>query len=227
MISHRISWVGWAIVLGLVLGSSGCGGSSASGSGTPAAQARKKTAHTQQSNPANRPPADMVAAVSGGKGGPPVELKFELREPPEANQILDVDIAVLPDVPAINRISGKFQAGDGLELVEGGTLLAVDKPARGSVIRHVVQVIPKEDGIFTVNAIVSVDLADSSLSRSYSIPVIVGAGLPDQAAKAGLAEELAHGSSDRAASEGTPSGDGLAHGSSGQAAAPGTGSKTR
>lgn len=219
MTSLRISRVGWAIAfglaLGLVLGSSGCGGSASSGSGTAAAQARKKTSHAELSNPANRSPADMVAAVSGGKAGPPVELKFELREAPEANQILDVDIAVLADAPAIDGISGKFVTGDGLELVEGGVLAAVDKPARGSIIRHVVQVIPKEDGIFTVNAIVSVDLANVSLTRSFSIPVIVGAGLPDQAAKAGVAEELAHGSA------------GLADGSAGQAAAPGTGSKTR
>jgi hypothetical protein len=208
MTSIRISRVGWAIALGLVLGLTGCGGSSSSGSGTPAAQAKKKTHAHQSNDPSERAPADMVAAVSGAKAGPPVELKFELREAPEANQVVDVDIAVLPDVPAINRISGKFQAGEGLELVEGGDLPAVDKPAPGTVIRHVVQIIPKEDGIYTVNAIISVDLADGSITRSYSIPVIVGEGLSDEGAKSEVAEEMPHGSS-------------------GQAAAPGTGSKSR
>ena len=73
----------------------------------------------------------------------------------------------------------------GLDLVEGGELPAVDKPATGSVIRHVVRVLPKQDGIFTVSATVSVDLANDSISRTYSIPVIVGDGLPERTAEDG------------------------------------------
>jgi hypothetical protein len=130
-------------------------------------------------DPTQRPPGDMVSAVSAGKGGPPVELKYELRGAPEAGKPMDVDIAVLPDAPAIARLYGRFQGSDGIELVDGSELAAIEKPAQGSVIRHVIRVVPKEDGIFTVNAAVSVELADDSVTRTFTIPVIVGAGLAD------------------------------------------------
>jgi len=166
---------------------SGCGSSSSSGPAAAVAKTRK--AHTQVStDPVERPVADMIAGVTPSKAGPPVALKFELREPPQAGQLIDVDIAVLPDAPTINRIYGKFQGTDGLELVEGGELPAIDKPAVGATIRHVVRVLPKQDGIFTVSATVSVDLPDDSITRIYSIPVIVGDGLREQTARTEVAE---------------------------------------
>jgi hypothetical protein len=172
------------VTLGLL---AGCG--SSSGSGAASAAAKSKKAHTQVStDPAERPVADMVAGVSPSKAGPPVALKFELREQPHAGQTLDVDIAVLPGAPAIDRIYGKFHGAEGLDLVEGGELPAIDKPAVGSVIRHVVRVLPKQDGIFTMSATVSVDLADESITRTYSIPVIVGDGMPEQATRTEVAE---------------------------------------
>jgi hypothetical protein len=170
----------------LVLLLTGCG-SSSSQPGTTV-QGKKKAAHIAQNHdPGARPPSVMVAAVSAGKAGPPVSLKFELRQPPQSGQAVDVDIAVLADAPAINRISGKFQVGEGLEFVEGEQLGPVDKPAAGSVIRHVVRIIPKQDGIFTLGATVSVDLADGSLTRVFSIPLIVGNGLPESTPKTEVA----------------------------------------
>jgi hypothetical protein len=196
--STRTSWaVGLlGIVLGLTLG--GCGSSSSQpGAGSTS---KKKVMHAQTLDPGSRAPDDMVAAVSAGKPGPPIALKFEVRETPKAGEALDVDIAVLPDAPAINRIYGRFQTGDGLELVEGGQLGQVDKPAAGSIIRHVVRVLPKQDGIYALTATLSVDQGDDSLSRVFSIPVIVGDGLPESTAKAQV--------------------------TAGQAAEPGTNSKT-
>ena len=61
----------------------------------------------------------MVAAVSVGKGGPPVGLKFELRSSPQAGQPVDLDLAVIPDAAAIERIDGRFDGGENLSLVEG------------------------------------------------------------------------------------------------------------
>ena len=174
----------------LALGLAGCG-SSADSASTPGGAKNKKTLHSHSStDPAD--PANMVSGVSPSKPGPPVGLKFELRELPQAGQVLDLDIAVLPDAPAINRIYAKFRAGTGLDLVEGGELAAVEKPAQGTVIRHVVRVLPKEDGIFTVSATVSVELADDSIMRTYSIPVIVGDGLPEETGKTEVAEGPAH-----------------------------------
>jgi hypothetical protein len=166
----------------------GCG--SSSGSGANASASKSKKTHTQVSttDPAERPVADMVAGVSPSKAGPPVALKFELREPPQAGQLLDLDIAILPSAPAISRIYGKFLGAEGLDLIEGGDLPSIDKPAVGSVIRHVVRVLPKQDGIFTVSATVLVDVADDSITRTYSIPVIVGDGLTEQTARTEVAE---------------------------------------
>jgi hypothetical protein len=185
--STRISRVFWAFAVAtLLLDLYGCGSSHES---EEAARSRKKadSAH-KVIDPATRSPEDMVAAVSPGKGGPPVGLKFELRSNPEAGQPLDIDIAVLPDAPTINLLHARFQCGEGLDLIEGGELEAVEKPAQGSVIRHVLRLVPKRDGIFVINASVSLDLADDSIVRTFTIPVIVGDGLPELAARSEVAE---------------------------------------
>jgi hypothetical protein len=191
------------VVAALLLGLHGCGSSKDSNAATGKTSANVGKKHV--TDPGKLAPEDMVAAVSAGKGGPPVGLKFELRSPPQAGQALDMDLVILPDAQSIERIIAKFQGSDGLDLVEGGDLAAVDKPAQGSVIRHVVRVLPKQDGIYTVTAAVSVDLPSDSITRTFTIPVIVGEGLPELTANSDNA-----GRAD----------------SAGQAAAAGTGSKT-
>jgi hypothetical protein len=188
-----MSRTGWVIAIAIAMGAmalSGCGGSSAESSSSHAAnQAKKKAAaETQQYHDASRPLSDMVAAVSASKVGPPVEVKFDLRDLPQTGQPLDVDIAVLPDGPSISRVYAKFQGGESLPVVEGAELAEVEKPAAGAVIRHVVRVVPKADGIFALSATISVDLVNDSLTRTFSIPVIVGEGLPEPTAKAEVAD---------------------------------------
>jgi hypothetical protein len=165
-------------VAALLLGLYGCG-SSKDSKETANARISANLGKKHVSDPGSLPPEDMVAAVSAGKGGPPVGLKFELRASPQAGQPLELDFAILPDAQSIERINARFQGSDGLDLVDGGDLAAVDKPAQGSIIRHVVRVLPKQDGIFTVTAAVSVDLASDSITRTFTIPIIVGEGLPE------------------------------------------------
>jgi hypothetical protein len=43
--------------------------------------------------------------------------------------------------------------------------------------------LPKQDGIFTVTAAVTVTLANDSITRTFTIPVVVGEGLPELTAK--------------------------------------------
>ena len=178
-----ISRVSWAIAAALALAVSGCGSSGESGTG--AAPANKSPPGAKAPG---RPQSDnMVAAVSATKGGPPVEVKFELRERPQVGQPVDIDIAVLPVSPNLERVHAIFQAGDGLDLVSGGETAPIEKPADGVPIRHILRILPKRDGIFVVSAVVSVDTASESLSRTFSIPLIAGQGLGEFAAKSEVA----------------------------------------
>jgi len=179
--STRISRAGRVVaVAGALLGLYGCGSSSGTGD---SAHSKQNSGAQRVTDPSNRPPEDMVAAVSVGKGGPPVGLKFELRSTPQAGQPVDLDLVVLPDAPAIERIDGRVDGSENLTLVDGSDLASVEKPAQGSVIRHVVRLLPKQDGIFTVTAAVTVTLANDSITRVFTIPVIVGEGLPELTAK--------------------------------------------
>ena len=198
--STGISRSGWAlVVVTVLLGLSACGSSSKDSSQATTHHSAKQAAASQHGDGSERAPEDMVAAVSAGKGGPPVELKYELRGAPKAGEELDVDIAVLPVSAAINRLYARFQGGGEIELVDGAEISAIEKPAQGSVIRHLLRVLPKQDGIFTLNAAVSVELADDSVTRTFTIPLIVGEGLADLSAKSeGDGKDAAAGTSPKA-----------------------------
>ena len=178
-----ISWMSWTIAAALALAVSGCGSSGESGTGAAPATTGPPGAKA----PGRAQSDNMVAAVSATKGGAPVEVKFELRERPQVGQPVDIDIAVLPVSPNLERVHAIFQAGDGLDLVSGGETALIEKPADGVPIRHTLRILPKRDGIFVVSAVVSVDTASESLSRTFSIPLIAGQGLGEFAAKSEVA----------------------------------------
>jgi len=90
---------------------------------------------------------------------------------------------ILPASADLDRLYGKVETGDGLELAEGAQIAPTERPVEGIPIRHSIKVLPKKDGIFTVNAVVSADAAGQSWSQTFSIPVIVGAPLPEVPAK--------------------------------------------
>jgi len=152
--------------------------------GAAASAARPSQAAQRKSLPSNVLSPDMVSAVSaGGTGAPAVQVKFELRQRPAVAQPVDIDLAIVPASGALDRVSGKVEVGDGLELVAGGEIPPTERPVEGVPILHSIKVLPKKDGIFTVSAVLGVDAAGESSSQTFSIPVIVGAGLPEQPAK--------------------------------------------
>ena len=152
--------------------------------GAAASAARPSQAAQRKSLPSNVLSPDMVSAVSaGGTGAPAVQVKFELRQRPGVAQPVDIDLAIVPASGALDRVSGKVEVGDGLELVAGGEIPPTERPVEGVPILHSIKVLPKKDGIFTVSAVLGVDAAGESSSQTFSIPIIVGAGLPEQPAK--------------------------------------------
>jgi hypothetical protein len=179
---------GWLAVVaaGCLLGASGCGSSDHTGqstASTASGKSHKPHKSSAPSKPGEEPLSDMVAAVSGSKAGPPVDLKFSLPVRPEVGQVTDIDVAVVPLDPVPDNVSVSFQVVDGLEIVDGSQLDRVEKLTGGTPIRHVVKILPKRDGIFALTAVVSFTASSQELNRTFTIPVISGEGMPDQVAK--------------------------------------------
>lgn len=173
-----------ALAVGWVLSVAGCGSGDQTVSATISGHSKARKQHkTAPTKPGEESLADMVAAVSASKGGPPVELKFSLPTRPEVGQVMDVDVAVIPIAPVPDTVSVSFKVVDGIDIVDGAKLERVGNLVDGTPIRHVVKILPKRDGIFAITAIVSFTTADQDASRTFSIPLIAGEGLPDQVAK--------------------------------------------
>src|SRR5207302_1124626 len=97
--------------------------------GAAASAARPSQAAQRKSLPSNVLSPDMVSAVSaGGTGAPAVQVKFELRQRPGVAQPVDIDLAIVPASGALDRVSGKVEVGDGLELGAGGQLPPLHRP---------------------------------------------------------------------------------------------------
>ena len=181
-------YTGWlsSLTACLALSLAGCGSGdkpsrSATASGTKARKLQSKA--ETPAKPGEEPVTDMVSGVSAAKSGPPVELKFLLPNRPQVGQVMDVDVAIIPRDPVPDSVAVSFQVTDGLDIVEGANLDRVDKLTDGTPIRHVVKILPKKDGIFALTAVVSFVTMNQDASRTFSIPVIAGEGLPQQVAK--------------------------------------------
>jgi hypothetical protein len=161
-----------AAVLLLALTLPGCGSSepeTAAGGGKPGTQTKAPTA---------RP--DMVAAVSATRGGAPgnVELRFNIPDRPTIGQPTTIQLSLTPAVE-LERLLARFQVPEGVELVSGAETPRFDRPTPGVEITHTLTVIPKADGIFNITAVVLADSPTDSVARTFSIPLIAGAGLPE------------------------------------------------
>ena len=161
-----------ALVLAAAAMLAACG--SHSPGGGPVSQAAKSVAK-KPLNPMDQLSRNMVSAVASTKpSAVPVQVKFELRGRPDVGQPVDIDLAIVPMSGSVDRVSGKVEAEDGLELVEGGDIAASDRPTEGVPIRHAVKVLPKREGIFTVRAALTVSASGVASTESYSMPLIAG-----------------------------------------------------
>ncbi len=155
------------------------------GSGSDSRAAAKAQAARAAAKRHVKPGDTLVSAVAATKTTVtlPVQVKFNLHARPDVGQPVDVDLVILPTSAAIDRLSGKITADEGLEVVDGGQIPASDRPAEGVEIHHVFRVLPKRDGIFTFSAALTVDSGVQSKTQTYSMPLIAGSGIPAAPAK--------------------------------------------
>lgn len=124
----------------------------------------------------------MVSAVSANGEKAEVDVKFELTQRPEVGKPLDISLVFIPG-SALDRVYAKFAGADGLEVVKGEETEQFARPAVGAALTHTLTVVPKRNGIFSVQAVVLMDSDSESVSRSFSIPFIAGSGIAEWSPK--------------------------------------------
>jgi hypothetical protein len=116
--------------------------------------------------------AAMVEAATVGKSQVPVSLKFEVLQRPVRGQPLEIEIALLPQIPAHPAtilVTGPetLQIGAGENQIE----FAEVEPAQ--VYRHSIKLTPTAEGIFLVTLNVSLKHDQMADSRVFCVPIIV------------------------------------------------------
>jgi len=170
-----------------------CGGMLAACDDSPKESATPTTTTKKSSAPkiAGLAP-DMVAAVSSVKTATMLGMHFALRATPKINEALPVDIAIVPHRD-FTALQAHFESRDGLTLTAGDILgQQGDAPAE-KALTHQLVLLPAQEGLFMITAIVETEGADGTVSRVFSIPVIVAPSDPPASEPPAASDDTADG----------------------------------
>ncbi len=163
----RVMLIRWATALIAVTLLFGCG------------REREPKNYRISHQPANDPAAaaaadeaELVSAVSPGGSTSPVGLRFKVSDPPRVGQPLRLELVMAQD-PAldISHMLVSLQPGDGLVL-ESDRSIEFEVPPPGATHRMMVKLRAQQQGLLNLTATVLVDAGNTSLTRSFSIPLI-------------------------------------------------------
>jgi hypothetical protein len=147
--------------------------------GSPAPVAAKPKAGIQKAAPAPQGPnpqqltADMVEAVAQGKAQGPFDLKFDLLERPVPGKPLEIALALLPQTAA-GSATVAVTGAEGLDLQPGEEHFEFAAIEAARVYRHSIKVTPASEGLYVLTLSVSLQHEQTSDSRVFSVPILVG-----------------------------------------------------
>ena len=154
------------------------------GSGSPSAGGvQPQHAVTPHAVPADALAQDLVEAVGTSRGTGPVDLQFALRQRPVAGQPLTVKLRLSAATP-LDRVEAHFHADDGLDIRDGAQLNSVEHLQAGAGVDHDLSVIPEHEGVYGIVATITTTSQSESVSRSFSIPILVDPAAPPRSTPA-------------------------------------------
>ena len=137
----------------------------------PVSSAATKTHKDASKNAAALPP-EFVAAVAPGKSGALISVHFALGNAPTVGHALPVAIVIVPHREFLS-IRAHFEAHDGLTLTQGADFGPSKEASPDKLLKHELTLMPSKDGLYMVAASVETEDNDGSVTRVFSIPVIV------------------------------------------------------
>lgn len=156
---------GWIVALLVVLPLAACGDSA------PEKSADAKTATTAPKKAKLND--NMVAAVSAGKSSTVVGVYFALGNAPTIGTALPIDVAIVPHQDFTSLQARFYTQGDGLTLVSGDLLPPSTNARSETPLDHKMVLMPRKEGVYMVSVNLETEGTEGSVSRIFSIPVIV------------------------------------------------------
>ena len=117
---------------------------------------------------------DMVSAVNlAGSSTTLISVKFKLGSRPSVTTPLQVTLQLIPALDKqIDRLQLSIQPGEGL-LLQSDRMIELTDLQPGTPVQESVTVVPQQNGLLNLNATVLVNVDEQSITRTYSIPLIV------------------------------------------------------
>jgi hypothetical protein len=114
----------------------------------------------------------FAKAVSDGKPGAAVTIRYEFSSKPNAGTPTDLDIAFIPNA-GVDSLEATIGGMEGITLA-GQQTASFSAVESGKAYRHKLSVLPDRSGVYYITVSVNTQIAGSSLSRTFSIPFVVG-----------------------------------------------------
>jgi hypothetical protein len=115
---------------------------------------------------------NMVAAVSAGKSATAVGVHFLLGNAPSVGKALPVDVVVLPHVD-FTSLRARIESQSGLTLISGDGIAPMSGVVAEKAIAHKVVLMPQSEGVYMITVNLETEGSEGTVSRIFSIPVIV------------------------------------------------------
>ena len=121
---------------------------------------------------AGDPIAQMARAVGNGKPGAAVEIRYEFSGKPTIGSPSELQIAFIPHA-GVDSMEIVINGMDGVTL--SGTQIAnfADVEPQKPYV-HTLSVLPDRNGVFYLSVVVTTQIGNQNLSRTFSVPFVVG-----------------------------------------------------
>lgn len=152
-----------------------CGSDSEPGA-APTPAPKPKVAATQPGDET----ATYAKAVSDGKPGAAVNIRYEFSGKPSVGTPTDLDVAFIPSA-GVDSLEATVAGMEGIS-VTGDLKPSFSSVEAGKPYRHKLTVLPDRTGMFYITVSVTTQIAGSSVGRTFSIPFLVGQPVAEQKA---------------------------------------------
>jgi hypothetical protein len=115
--------------------------------------------------------AGMVQAASEGKSQVPVELKYDITQRPKVGQPLDINLALIAQIPA-TPATIQVTGADDVSVAPGANQFDIPSEEAGEVYRETVKVTPNAEGVVLLGVTVLLKHDEIVDQRVFSIPII-------------------------------------------------------